>query len=630
MVNLPGESIRYAGKGYPMDCKPTQAPGPFDIGELREKYKVERDKRVHPEGQSQYLEVSDGFDDFYEVDPALPIMPRDPVSEEIDVAVLGAGFAGLIASARLKHAGIANIRTIDMAGDFGGTWYWNRYPGLQCDNDAFCYLPLLEETGFVPSKQFEDGYAIFDYFTKIAKQYDLHDKALFHTLITGLKWDEDIKRWRVSTNRGDNIRARFIVMGGGTLSTPKLPAIPGVEKFKGKVFHTSRWDYDYTGGAWRNPDLDKLKDKRVAILGTGATSIQAVPYLGKYGKHVYVIQRTPSSVDERRNKPADPEWVKTLKPGWQHERRSNFQRASNEIIIPGEGDLIEDIWTEINNNLEAEREAAGEAAIPMEEYPARRDTMEYRVMERLRNRVSETVKDPVTAEALKPYYNFMCKRPVSNNEYYPTFNQPNVTLIDVAETQGLEAMTEKAFVHNGEEYEIDCMIFASGYEVTSTLKARWGIDTVEGRRGVSIYDYWAQGPRSLHGIMAHNFPNMLFQGYIQGGLNGTTTLMFSKQGEHAAHIISEALKRGYTAVEPSQEGQDAYLKRFAEVELDLSHIFEICPPSYFTNEGETNAPWFLFRGWGLGWDDFQNLLQQWRDDGGMPGMNIDTDEKVPA
>ncbi|MDG2005631.1 MAG: NAD(P)/FAD-dependent oxidoreductase [Novosphingobium sp.] len=615
-----------------MKCIKTDVPAAeaVDIPALKAKYRAERAKRMRPQDKTEFAALADKTETDHTFDPYTPITPREPLDEDLDVAILGGGWSGVTTAFHLKQAGVENFRNIDHAGDFGGTWYWNRYPGLQCDNDAYCYMPLLEETGWIPAKQFDDGYSIYDYFTKIGEQFGLYEKALFHTLITGLKWDEEIKRWRVSTNRGDNIRARFIVMGGGTLSTPKVPSVPGVDTFKGKVFHTSRWDYDYTGGDWRNPVLDKLKDKRVAILGTGATSIQAVPYLGKYCKELYVIQRTPSSVDVRRNLPTDPEWAKSLKPGWHDERRSNFQRASNEIIIPGEGDLVEDIWTEINRNLDADRDAAGEDMIPMAEYPARREAMEFRVMERLRKRVSDTVKDPVTAEALKPYYNFMCKRPVSNNEYYPTFNQPNVTLIDVAETQGLEAMTEKGFIHNGVEHEIDCMIFASGYEVTSSLKTRWGIDAVDGRNDVSIYDYWEQGPRTLHGTMAHNFPNMFFQGYVQGGLNGTTTLMFSKQGYHAAHIISEALNRGYSAVEPSQEGQDAYIKRFAEVELDLSHIFETCPPSYFTNEGETNAPWFLFRGWGLGWDDFQNLLQDWRDEGSMQGMRIDTEEKVSA
>ena len=614
-------------------CTKTDVPPleEVDIPALKAKYQAEREKRLRKDGAKQYVKLAEETPQDHTFDPYAEIAPREPVDGETDVVILGCGWTGVCAAVHLKNAGVENFYMLDHAGDLGGTWYWNRYPGLQCDNDAYCYLPLLEETGWLPSKQFEDGYEIFDHFTRIGKQYGLYDKALFHTLITKLNWDESIKRWRVSTSRGDEIKARFVIMGNGVLSTPKLPSIAGVESFKGKVFHTSRWDYDYTGGEWRNPVLDKLKDKRVAILGTGATSIQAVPYLGKYCKELYVIQRTPSGVDVRRNLPTDPEWVKSLTPGWQARRRLNFLHAANEILAPGEPDLIEDIWTEINRNLEAERAASGsDEPISMADYPRLREEMDFRVMERLRKRVSDIVEDPETAEALKPYYNFMCKRPVSNNEYYPTFNLPHVHLIDVSDTAGLEAMTEKGFVHKGEEYEIDCMIFASGYEVTSELKARWGIDEVNGRNGVSIYDYWSDGPLTLHGMMAHNFPNMFYTGYVQGGLNGTTTEMFSKQGYHAAHIISESLKRGYAAVEPTQEGQDAYLKRFREVELDLSNILESCPPSYFTNEGEKEAKWFLFRGWGLGWNNFQELLEDWRQEGSMQGMRIDTVETVAA
>ncbi|MCB2058905.1 MAG: monooxygenase, partial [Novosphingobium sp.] len=343
-----------------------------------------------------------------------------------------------------------------------------------------------------------------------------------------------------------------------------------------------------------------------------------------YAKHLYVIQRTPSGVDKRPNPPTDPEWAASLKPGWQEERRENFLRAANETLSREELDLICDFWTEINRNLNAEREAQGWPDLSMEEFLARREVMDFRVMERIRRRVDTIIEDKETAESLKPWYRFMCKRPLSNNEYYDTFNRPNVTLIDVSDTAGLEAMTETGFLHKGTEYDVDCMVFASGFEVTSDLKRRWGIETIEGRNGVSIYDHWADGPLSLHGAMTHNFPNMFYTGYVQGGLNGTTTLQFSAQGYHAAYIIATALERGIKAVEPTQEGQDAYVKEFREKELDLSVVLNECTPSYFTNEGEKEAKWFLFRGWGPGWHDFQNMLQDWRDEGSMQGMRLDS------
>jgi cation diffusion facilitator CzcD-associated flavoprotein CzcO len=389
------------------------------------------------------------------------------------------------------------------------------------------------------------------------------------------------------------------------------------------MFHTARWEYDYTGGTRQNPVLDKLADKRVGIVGTGATAIQAVPYLGKYAKQLYVLQRTPSTVDERDNPPTDPEWVKTLQPGWQKERQANFHRAAMESFLPGEPDLVCDIWTEISRNLAAELEAEGWPQLSFEEFMRRREVVDYRVMERLRGRAASMVKDPATAEALKPYYRFLCKRPLSNDDYYPTFNRPNVKLIDVSASQGVQEMTAKGFKHDGVEYEVDCMIFASGFEVSSDLDRRWGISVVEGRGGKSIYKHWANGPLTVHGIMTHGFPNQFYTGYIQGGLNASTTEQFGKQGYHIAYVISEALKRGAKVVEPTQAAQDAYVKHFFDTEFDSSQFQRECTPSYFTNEGQVKAPWALFRGYGPGWGAFQKLLEDWRNKGDMEGLVLE-------
>jgi cation diffusion facilitator CzcD-associated flavoprotein CzcO len=605
-----------------MNCDPTQTPAEVDIPALREKYRQERDKRLNTKGQKQYVQPKGEFADNYESDPHMPFVPRDPISEDLDVAILGAGWTGIMAGYHLKQAGVSTFRHIDHAGDFGGVWYWNRYPGLQCDNDSYCYLPLLEETGFMPSKKFADGSEIQGYCQLIAKKYDFYKGALFHTLTTSMRWDAKIQRWRIGTNRGDEIRARFVIMANGLLNTPKLPGIPGIHEFKGRMFHTARWDYKYTGGSRKNPVLDKLADKRVAIVGTGATAIQAVPYLGKYAQQLYVLQRTPSTIDERPNPPTDPEWVKTLKPGWQKERQANFHRAAMESFRPGEPDLVCDIWTEISRNLAAELEALGWPQISFEEFMKRREVVDYRVMERLRNRAASIVKDPATAEALKPWYRFLCKRPLSNDDFYPTFNRPNVKLIDVSPSQGVQEMTEKGFMHDGVEYPVDCMIFASGFEVSSDLDRRWGINVLEGRDGKSIYQHWKNGPLTFHGIMTHGFPNQFFTGYIQGGLNASTTEQFGRQGYHIAYIISEALKRGAKVVEPTQEAQDAYVAHFHEVEFDSSQFQRECTPSYFTNEGQVKAPWALFRSYGLGWDAFQKLLADWRDRGEMEGLVV--------
>ena len=611
-----------------MKCHPTQVPpaDELDIPAIRERYRYERERRLRPEGANQYIrpEQQNEFADVYEADPHMQVAPRESLSEDIDVAILGAGWSGILAGVHLHNAGVASFRHIEHAGDFGGVWYWNRYPGIQCDNDGYCYLPLLEETGFMPSKKFSDGYEIQEHCQRVARHYGLYEGALFHTLIRSLRWDEALHRWRIVTNRGDDIRARFLVMCGGPLNKPKLPGIPGIRDFKGKVFHTARWDYDYTGGSWRNPALDKLADKSVAIVGTGATAIQAIPYLARHARQLYVLQRTPPSVDERSNPPTDEHWFQSQPPGWQLERQRNFQHGAIQGFGPGEPDLICDIWTEINRNLAAEFEHKGWPQTP-EEFLAEREVMDFRVMERMRRRVERIVEDPATAEALKPWFNFNCKRPLSNDEYYPAFNLPHVKLIDVSATRGVERMTEHGFVHHGQEYPIDCLIAASGFEVTSDLDKRWGIKTIEGRDAVSLYDYWADGYRSLHGVMAHMFPNMFFTGYIQGGFNATTTKQFGRQGYHIAYIVKEALHRCVTAVEPTEAAQDDWVKTLRANAIDISKLQHECPPSYFNNDGDhSKNRWYLGESWGPGWDSFEQIVEDWRNKNDLEGMSLST------
>ncbi len=606
-----------------MECKPTNVPPreEIDIPALHERYLKERDRRVRRDGAAQYVRPTDDFSENYAHDPFRPYIERDVISEDLDVAILGAGFSGLLAAWHLNKQGVSNFRNIDHAGGFGGVWYWNRYPGVQCDNDAYCYLPLLEETGFMPSKKFSDGWEIQSYCETIAEKAGASDKALFHTMIEGVVWDESIHRWRVTTHRGDELRARCVIMGNGVMNMPKLPGIPGIHEFKGRMFHTSRWDHDYSGGSWQDRNLTGLADKSVAIVGTGATSVQAVPFLGKSAKQLYVLQRTPSNIDERSNPCTEADWAATLQPGWQQERIANFHRAAQEFFLPGEADLVCDIWTEVSRNLAAEFEAEGYPASP-EEFVARRDMVDYQVMERMRRRVDELVEDKDTAERLKPWFRFMCKRPLSNNEYYPTFNQPHVKLIDVSETQGVERMTEKGFIHEGVEYEVDMFVFASGFEVTSDLKRRWGIESITGVNGKSIYDHWPHGPRTFHGIATDEFPGLFFMGYTQGATNSSTTEQFGRQAEHIAYIISQAKAAGATRLEPSKEAVDAYVAHCKENELDMSHFQGECTPGYFNNDGEAKPDWSLFRGYVAGWNHFRDMLIGWREKGGMEGIEL--------
>lgn len=609
------------------ECGPTNTPDDIDIDALREKYAAERAKRLRPEGDRQYLELKGDFADFYEVDPYTTATERDPVIENAEVVILGGGFAGLLAGAYLKKAGVEGVRVIEMAGDFGGVWYWNRFPGIQCDNDAYCYIPLLEELGFMPSKKFADGAEIFQHCRNIGKHFGLYDGALFSTQVRDMRWDESVKRWRIGTDRGDDIRARFVVMAQGSYNRPKLPDIPGIKDFAGHVFHSARWDYDYTGGD-ATGGLDKLADKRVALVGTGATGVQLVPHLGRDAKQLYVFQRTPSSVDDRKNTPTDPKWAAALQPGWQEERKRNFHNWSPFVgVVFGEPDLVCDFWTELGRNMTA-RIAASEdpAALSIEQIMAIREEEDFKIMERLRRRIAGIVSDPATAEALKPYYRFMCKRPCSSEEYLSAFNLPNVTLVDVSESKGVERLTEMGIVADGVEYEVDCVIFASGFEISTEISRRYAVDTIEGRDGLSLFEYWHDSYKTLHGITSRGFPNMFFTGFIQGGVSANTTAMFEQQAKHIAYILAEAQKRGATTVEPGQEGQDAWVSTVRELAIDNSAFELTCTPGYYNNEGRGGAEGngsFLGDFYSPGFYAFDEVLQNWRDNGDLAGLELD-------
>jgi cyclohexanone monooxygenase len=605
-----------------MSCRPTDTPD-IDLAGLREKYRREADKRRRPEGFAQYIEIAGDFADFLDFEPYDPIPDRAPLADEIDVVVLGGGFAGLIAAGRLKQAGVEKIRIIDRGGDFGGTWYWNRYPGVQCDVESYSYLPLLEEMGYMPRDRYAYGPEIFEYCQAIGRRFGLYEHALFGTVVTALRWDEAVTRWRVATNRGDDIRARYVVMCPGPLNRPKLPGVPGIKRFKGHSFHTTRWDYAYTGGDWKNPELSKLADKRVAVIGTGATAVQCVPFLARHAKHVTVFQRTPSYIDDRGNRPTDPDWARSLAPGWQGERMHNFHVGINEVYARETVDLICDGWSEINRNIQARREAAGWPEITLEDLMTLREEEDYRAMERIRRRVDSIVEDPATAEALKPWYRFLCKRPCFNDDYLPTFNRPNVSLVDVSDSRGIEGMTETGILANGREYEVDCIVYASGFETTTDMRRRYGIDVIEGRGALSIYDHWSEGFRTFHGMTVRNFPGLFFTGWLQGGVSGSTTLMYDQQGRHIAHIVAEAMARGCASVEPSREAEADWVRTIRE-NLRLDKQFWLsCTPGYNNNEGLDVTRYTIFgEPYGAGYDAFDALIRDWRDAGGFAGLEF--------
>ena len=593
----------------------TTTPAPdFDPDALREKYRVERDKRIRKDANAQYVEVAGAFAPYLH-DPYTEPADRPPLTDDVTVAVIGGGFAGLITGARLMQAGIDDFRIIEKGGDFGGTWYWNRYPGAQCDVESYVYLPLLEETSYVPSEKYARAPEILEHCRRIARHFDLYERACLSTEVTAIAWDDDRLRWVITTNRGDRMSARFLVMGNGPLHRPKLPGIPGIAEFKGHSFHTSRWDYSYTGGD-SNGALDGLADKRVGIIGTGATAVQVVPHVAASAGELFVFQRTPSSIDVRGNRPTDPSWAAALEPGWQRERMENFTLLTSGGFA--ERDLVNDGWTDILarlvNRMRDQSSGAGR------DLAAVMELADFEKMEQIRARVDDIVEDPSTAEALKPWYRQFCKRPCFHDDYLQAFNRPNVSLVDT-DGRGVDAITSGGVVVGDREYQVDCLIYATGFEVGTDYTRRAGYDVL-GSRGQSLSEYWQDGIRSVHGMHVHGFPNMFVLGHTQGGFTVNYPHLLEEACGHLSHILRYAVDHDISTVEATADGEEQWLVQLTESARDIRAFQQQCTPGYYNNEGQPTAGGFIGSSYGRGPMPFFELLAEWRDAGTLDGLEL--------
>ena len=589
----------------------------FDPDELRQKYQVERDKRIRPEGSEQYTEVAGDFSQYID-DPYIDVtQKRVPLNDEIDVAIIGGGFGGLITAARFSERGINNIRVIEKGGDFGGTWYWNRYPGAACDTESYIYLPLLEELGFVPKEKYTHAPEILQHCRNIAEHYNLYDRACLQTEVNKLEWDELSKRWIVSTNQGDAMRARFVVMSNGPMNRPKLPGIKGIGDYEGHTFHTSRWDYNYTGGSSEG-ELSNLKDKRVAVIGTGATAVQCVPHVGASAKNLYVFQRTPSSVDVRANRPTDQAWAASLKQGWQKERMENFNILCSGGIV--EEDLVKDGWTEIIRNLVSMANYRGKDT-NWDEVPKMMELADFKKMEQIRARAEEIVADPSTAEALKPYYRQFCKRPCFHDAYLQTFNLDNVQLVDTNGI-GVDSITPNGVVANGKEYPVDCIIFATGFEVGTDYTRRAGYDVI-GKDNLSLSQKWSDGMRTLHGIHTHGFPNLFIISNSQSGFTTNFPHSMDETACHIGYILNRCLEENISTLEVSETAEDAWVEEIIAVSRYNEEFQAMCTPGYYNNEGQPNPKSVQNGPYGKGSRPYFKITKAWRDEGTMQGLDCE-------
>jgi cation diffusion facilitator CzcD-associated flavoprotein CzcO len=600
---------------------PGRSPGgaSHDPEAVRAKYLAERDKRLVP-GRAEIRDLrADEHFAHYRDDPFTPVVAREPVVDDVDVVIVGGGIAGILAGVNLRKAGIERIRIIDQAGGIGGTWYWNRYPGLMCDVESYIYLPMLEELGYVPTRRYASGGEILRHLQAISERYDLEADALFHTGVTRAEWDEEAARWRIRTDREDELNARWYVLAVGMLNLMKLPAIPGMADFAGHSFHTSRWDYDYTGGGPSEP-LSNLGDQVVALVGTGGSAIQCVAPLAASAKHLFVLQRTPTTVGVRGNRPTDPEFAKSLEPGWQKARMDNFQA----IIMgrPVDVDLVDDGWTHHYAVLQHPPRKPGMTA---EEYQRSAEELDNRIMEEHRHRVEELVADPATAEKLKPYYRYVCKRPCWHDEFLQAFNNPNVTLVDCP--AGIERVTEHGLVVDGREYEVDCIVYATGFEPELTPLYRRAAHEIVGRGGVSLAEKWADGAASLFGMMSRGFPNLFAM--PAPGQQAVVTVNYTQLallgGEFVGRAVQLLQGQGVEVFDVSAAAEEEWTQKIVDSFVDSSAFMSACTPSRINNEGhpEELKPRNGNYGRGLGdWFGYREIIEQWLEAGKLEGLDL--------
>ena len=577
---------------------------------LRMRYREERERRESASAR-QYRDVDDGLGRLV-ADPYTTTSPRAPLTDSVDVLIVGGGFGGLLTAARLREAGIEKVRIVEVGGDVGGTWYWNRYPGAACDVESYIYFPLLEETGYMPVERYSKAEEIRQHCRRIADHFGIYSQAVFSTQVTQMTWDGDSANWRVETNRRDDMRARFVVLTTGPLNRPKLPAIPGIDLFKGHSFHTSRWDYAYTGGSATAP-MTRLADQRVAIIGTGATAVQAVPPLAKAAKHLSVFQRTPSSVDARNNAPTDASWVASLERGWQQKRIESFTcQFTGDLHVE---DLVGDGWTVLAKAVRAKLGTS-----PNSDAGQLLEQADLETMVRVRARIDSIVEDRATADALKPWFSLFCKRPCFHDDYLQSFNRPNVRLVDT-KGKGVERITETSLVVDGVEYPTDCLIFATGFETSTDFSKRSGFEVI-GVGGKALHDKWADGMISLHGLHSRGFPNCFVISHSQSGMSVNFPHMLDEQSKHLAYMIAECAKRGIATIEATADAEHHWVDTVLGMSGARRKFLEQCTPGFYNNEGRASAVADRNAPYGAGPIAFIKLLREWREADDFAGLEL--------
>lgn len=586
-------SDKISGKGYSLvqdealKTLPPEPAGAVFNAEEQARYREFKEAR---RGAADYMAMEGEFarylEDVYSADP----VEREALDDECEILVVGAGFAGLLLWYRLSQSGFNDVRFCEKGGDVGGTWYWNRYPGIACDVESYSYLPLLEEMGYIPTMKFASGFEIMEYCQQMAEKFGFYDRCLFHTTVEATEWHEQQGRWHVRTDRGDVMKARYVILANGILTTPKLARISGMETYEGESFHTSRWNYDVD-----------LEGKTVGIIGTGATAVQVIPEIAKVVKSLYVFQRTPSSIDVRDQRATTRQEIDTwkLEENWAKKRRARFARISaGRTAMKANDEYLSGQVSDFKERKQHDRD------LSMEELVQKQLDTNFRIMEQIRARVDAIVEDPVTAQALKPYYPYGCKRPTFHDEYLPTFNRPNVHLVDTA-PMGVQQINRQGVVHEGREYPLDVLIYATGFQwmATSTF------NMIKGREGRTLYDKWTgDGTRTFLGVHSNGFPNLFIVSGPQGGggsFNFTDAI--EQHADYIVWMLSTMREKAVNVVDVKQAPEDQYTEHCKRADMVTAPLRDCL--SYYNGHGDAEPGSLAYYGGGQ-WHKYRIRAQE--------------------
>ena len=492
-----------------------------------------------------------------------------------DAVVVGAGMAGLYALYHLRELGFTAV-VLEAGGGVGGTWYWNRYPGARCD------VPSLEYSyGFSDELQQEwEWTEVFPaqeelerYFNHVADRFDLRRDIRLNTRVTAATFDEERRTWTVETDGGERLVGRFLVMATGPLSVPNVPDVPGRDVFRGQIVQTSRWPDD---------DLD-LAGRHVGLIGTGSSGVQATPELAARAGHLYVFQRTPTFTWPSRNGPLDPEVQKAWKRDYAEMRRRQRESfggvtgSTGAIIVegPGEKPILEATEAERLAMLDERGFDASRAWSDVAIDPEANELG----AELYREMVRRTVVDPEVAESLSPRgFPIGCKRPVIDSHYFETFNRDNVTLVDLR-GNGIEQITETGIKTARGHYELDVIVFATGFDALTGALAR--ID-IHGRGGRALRDAWAHGPRTYLGLQTVGFPNLFtVSGPGSPSVLANMVVCSEQHVEWIGACLSYLREHRLTTIEPTQAAQDAWVE----------HVNRVAEGTMFT--APSCSSWYL-------------------------------------